>query len=318
LQLHPLSWLDLDSISFSTRPLNSSSRPPLTSSHSSNSNRKRSGRNSNGGNGGNSNGRRQSSNGNGNSRRKSSNNASLPLSPALHLSVPAPREDEAAQTPEEEEEDDLVIVLDAPRRRTPRAPSRRSSYAPTEVGGGQGEEYNLSINGGGVVEDGSSYIDEDDLPTIEFDSDPTHPHLQHYQAGNSSASQIDDTFGDVDRHPDYVGFLPGFLTRARVVSNSKIQEAKLNGSLDIIDLANESHFRDLNEKEDEEPNSTLPFLAPSIPFPNHSTPPQSPGLPTPVPDWNSQPVVLHHPFPQRPSEIALPPSPLSTSPPLPI
>ncbi|GAA5948249.1 hypothetical protein JCM3765_001334 [Sporobolomyces pararoseus] len=378
--LHPLSWLDLDSISFSTRPLNSSisasSRPPLNQSHSSSSNnRKRAGRNSHGNGNGNGNGRRQSGNHNG--RRKSSNNN--PLSPSLHLSVPSPTTDSAPSSPnrrsrneeeEDEDEEDVVIVLNSSSRRPVRSPSRRSSYTASTAGGDESVLIGPNGIGGG---DASSFIDEDDIPTIEFDSDPTSSriqlvHPQHHvgAGGNSSSdSQNGSTAGGIEEEEhqvDYVGFLPGFLARVRASSSSSVgatphvsieEEEEVEeeeegalldspSSLPAFDDNNhsiseddtntpeartersESNAYSFQRSDEKSQTSPLKILAPPIPF--HSTPPQSPSTFAFAHDDHegetntnrSPPPPLYHPFPIRPSQIALPPSPttLINSPPL--
>ncbi|GAA5976200.1 hypothetical protein JCM5350_001379 [Sporobolomyces pararoseus] len=379
--LHPLSWLDLDSISFSTRPLNSStsasSRPPLNQSHSSSSNnRKRAGRNSHGNGNGNGNGRRQSGNHNG--RRKSSNNNNNPLSPSLHLSVPSPTTDSAPSSPnrrsgneederEEEDEEDIVIVLNSSSRRSVRSPSRRSSYAASTVGADESLLSGPNGTGGG---DASSFIDEDDIPTIEFDSDPTSSRLQlvhpQIQAGGGGNSSSDSQNGSVtgggieedEQHVDWVGFLPGFLARVRASSANSLgaaprvsieeeeeeeeeEEGDLLGSPRSLPAFDDNNFpvseedtttpearverteskdaysfHGAEEDEKSQTSPSLEILAPPIPF--HSTPPQSPstfafsareGYEGEANSTRSPPPPLYHPFPIRPSQIALPASP---------
>ncbi|GAA5900888.1 uncharacterized protein JCM6883_004686 [Sporobolomyces salmoneus] len=336
--LHPLSWLDLDSVSFSTRPLNSSSssRPPLSTSNSSTSNnrKQRSGRNSNGISNGN--GRRQSG---GHSGRRKSNNQSNPLSPSLHLSVPSTSNDPISPTTngrhvaeeeeEDEDEEEIVFVLRASSRKPHRSPSRRSSYAASTFGG---DESSLSITAGGGNggEDASSFIDEDDIPTIEFDSDPptnsriqlVHP-LHHQGGGNSSDSQNGSFIAgaeeeEEDQDVDYVGFLPGFLAKIRANGPTEGSEHS-SPVLPSHSTSSEVTTPNAGEKGGGDSSNAYPYDQSSIPF--SSTPPESPSslVLSPVQDstMTGSPPPLYHPFPIRPSQIALPPSPTLVSSPSP-
>lgn len=170
-QVHPLSWLDLDAVSFQgPRPFAPPRSPSLLSSPSGGNQKWRNKRNSSGGSGG----RRPSSG----QRRKSS------TSPTA-APVPPP---ELIDTDDEE----VLIVLDAPMRRrsvNPRqqTPSRRSSYAPDDE------------------HDGPSFIDDDEIPTIDVDeSEPI--------AGGAVMGESED---GTRQHPEYIGFLPSRLSPRR-------------------------------------------------------------------------------------------------------
>lgn len=169
--MHPLSWLDLDAVSFQgPRPFAPPRSPSLLSSPSGGNQKWRNKRNSSGGSGG----RRPSSG----QRRKSS------TSPTA-APVPPP---ELIDTDDEE----VLIVLDAPMRRrsvNPRqqTPSRRSSYAPDDE------------------HDGSSFIDDDEIPTIDVDeSEPI--------TGGAVMGESED---GTRQHPEYIGFLPSRLSPRR-------------------------------------------------------------------------------------------------------
>ncbi|BGP51034.1 hypothetical protein JCM10450v2_006960 [Rhodotorula kratochvilovae] len=139
--IHPLSWLDLDAVSFNgPRALNPPRSPNFPASPNGGSSKWRNKRNSNGFNGG----RRLG----GGQRRKSSASPSAPVPPPEIV---------------DSEDDDVLIVLDAPMRRRsvyPRqqTPSRRSSYAPDE----DGLEHEVS-----------SFVDDDEIPSIDIaDAEP--------------------------------------------------------------------------------------------------------------------------------------------------
>ncbi|GAA5921051.1 hypothetical protein JCM3775_004069 [Rhodotorula graminis] len=174
---HPLSWLDLDAVSFQgPRPLHPPSRSPsLLSSPSGTNAKSRNKRHSNGGNGG----RRTSSN----QRRKSS------TSPSAAPVVPPELIDS--------DDDDILIVLDAPMRRRSanplrQTPSRRSSSAPDD-----------DVPDG---HDGASLVDDDEIPTIDVDeSEPL--------SGGALMGESED---GTRQHREYIGFLPSRLSPRRV------------------------------------------------------------------------------------------------------
>ncbi|GAA5927960.1 hypothetical protein JCM1841_005062 [Sporobolomyces salmonicolor] len=178
--MHPLAWLDLDSVSFSTRQLTPSRPSNFLTSPNFGGSRKRNGRNSHGGGGGGATdmSRRRSTGAN---RRKSGNSPSPPM----------PAE-------EEEDDEDVVIVLDAPGRRNPRQQplSRRVSYL--------ADDDTLD-------QDGSSFADEEEVPSIDVDeAEPI--------VGGSIFTL--NGGGDMREHPEYIGFLPSFLSPNRAASSS--------------------------------------------------------------------------------------------------
>ncbi|GAA6060328.1 hypothetical protein JCM10212_000425 [Sporobolomyces blumeae] len=347
--VHPLAWLDLDSVSFSTRPLNPT-RPPMPGSTPSSSGRKRSGRNSHGSSSNDHRRRQQGGGGGGGGggsggRRRSSNTPSPypPPSPSLHLSgfpmTTATEADEGLLTGGEE--DDIVIVLDAPRRKTS-GPSRRDSYALSirQSTGGGGE-------GGGdedVSGDVSLFVDEDEFNPVEFDSDPNQGHdrlgVPRHPGGNggisSSESQNGSVQGDAmpssstEGLPDYVGFLPGFLLRSKPDTDPTVDVTPAR--LSTTDDASESTDGDdlptgldpsdrTVERDDGEPticaNSTVPLA------PLHTTPPTSPRpsdhLTVPDASPSSRAFEEEEGEPNQvsrpsPTEIALPPSPARSAP----
>ncbi|GAA5870436.1 hypothetical protein JCM8547_004031 [Rhodosporidiobolus lusitaniae] len=199
--VHPLAWVELDSISFSSpRPLNPP-RPPAfhgsPSPHGGGGNNRRKGNRNSWGNG-NSGfdahpgmGRRRSTT---NSRRKSGN----PPPYLAAAATPAPVEDDH---PLNSSDDEVVIVLDAPVRRAPRPQripaSRRSSY--------------LADDDAPLDPDGStSFLDDDELPSIDIDeSEPI--------AGGIVEGQNDD--GE-KLHAGWVGFLPSYLSPGRSSSST--------------------------------------------------------------------------------------------------
>jgi len=239
---------------------------------------------------------------------------------------------------EEEEEDDLVIVLNSASRRPIRSPSRRSSYATSTTGAD--ESLGINGGGGGGREDSSSFIDEDDIPTIEFDSDPATrlqhlAHPPHQRAGeHSSDSQNGE---DEEYHADYVGFLPGFLAKIRAKGPTSQLLDQTPSSFESDTAPSEDSTTPEAEGEslghsfgqDDEEDDTVSFkdLAPPVPIaiPFHSTPPES--LSTFIvtesattdqsPPRSLPRLPLYHPFPIRPSQIALPPSPTLTPSPIP-
>ncbi|GAA5942929.1 uncharacterized protein JCM15063_006161 [Sporobolomyces koalae] len=314
-QVHPLTWLDLDSLSFASRPSNPL-RPALNTSQSSSSHsgRRRAGRNSHGS----GNGRRHSGNTNG--RRKASNTQLL--SPSLHISVPS--EDDIGsfsvnrrEQEEDDEEDDLVIVLNAPRRSV-HTVSRRSSFAPSNAGG----DDSVGIVNGSATEDASSCIDEDDIPTVDLDPDristsqldmlSLERSSTQTRVPNGASFEAEEHEGE---HVEYVGFLPGFLRKARANGHAALLEPhdpidNENDSFHIVEDQTtpdaQERSRKLSPSEDNDSGSTvgLPFASE---YPSHSTPPDSPFLPA------IQCSPMRMPSPLHPSRIPLPASPTLSS-----
>ncbi|GJN93080.1 hypothetical protein Rhopal_006125-T1 [Rhodotorula paludigena] len=183
--IHPLTWLDLDSVSFTNpRPVHPP-RAPYPPSPNQGSQRWRNKRNSYGfgdanGNGGGG-GRRRLSAG---PRRKSSTTPSVAAAPPQEI---------------ESEDEEVLIVLDAPVRRPrvhPRQPpSRRSSYI------GEDDAIDPEV---------SSFLDEEEIPSIDIDdSEPL--------AGGGVAGESEK---GSRLHPEFVGFLPSFLSPGRAPSTS--------------------------------------------------------------------------------------------------
>ncbi|GAA5853443.1 hypothetical protein JCM9279_007239 [Rhodotorula babjevae] len=244
---HPLSWLDLDAVSFQgPRSLHPSSRSPsLLSSPSGGNTKSRNKRQSGGGGGG---GRRTSSN----QRRKSSTSPSAaPVAPPELI---------------DSDDDDVLIVLDAPMRRRSanplrQTPSRRSSYAPDDE----------APDGG---PDGASLVDDDDIPTIDVDeSEPL--------SGGALMGESED---GTRQHREYIGFLPSRLSPRRVfaVTASPTFDA-VECSAFIVENGNASlsvpsFTLDASpEPEDEdEPDSAPPVAQP------HAAPATVAGLDSPV------------------------------------
>ncbi|KAJ8292288.1 hypothetical protein OF846_004596 [Rhodotorula toruloides] len=173
--VHPLAWLDLDAVSFSSpRPLGPPRSPQFLPSPKSSNNRRRSSRQSYQPNEPNGIGRRRS-----NGKRKTS-------APSPTLAIPPATADSLS----DDDDDDVVIVLDAPLRHRPvprRSPSRRSSYV--------GDVEALD-------QDGSSLLDEDEIPSIDIDDgEPI--------AGGAVVGESED---GLRLHPEYIGFLPSYLS----------------------------------------------------------------------------------------------------------
>ncbi|GAA5902354.1 hypothetical protein JCM8208_007267 [Rhodotorula glutinis] len=311
---HPLSWLDLDAVSFQgPRPLHPSSRSPsLLSSPSGNNAKSRNKRHSSGGNSA----RRTSSN----QRRKSSTSPSAaPVAPPELI---------------DSDDDDVLIVLDAPMRRRSvnplrQTPSRRSSYAPDdEIPEGQ---------------DGVSLVDDDEIPTIDVDeSEPL-----------SGGALMGESENGTRQHREYIGFLPSRLSPRRVfalTTESPMLDAVECSTFvvengDVSTLSVPSFTLDASPEPEEEPDSaSRPHIAPQavkvldspeeaptpvvvvktsgLPSPAHEhslspisptspddTTPRMPGPPSP-PTSPERRLSSLQSSPRRPEDTPLPPSPL--------
>ncbi|BGP27070.1 hypothetical protein JCM10295v2_006032 [Rhodotorula toruloides] len=175
--VHPLAWLDLDAVSFSSpRPLGPPRSPQFPASPKSSNNRRRNSRQS----------FQQPTEPNGISRRRSSAKRKPSTSPTLAIPL-------ATAGSLSDDDDDVVIVLDAPLRHRPiprRSPSRRSSYV--------GDDEALD-------QDGGSLLDEDEIPSIDIDEgEPI--------AGGAVVGESED---GLRLHPEYIGFLPSYLSPIR-------------------------------------------------------------------------------------------------------
>ncbi|KAM0749577.1 hypothetical protein T439DRAFT_381884 [Meredithblackwellia eburnea MCA 4105] len=192
--LHPLAWLDLDTVNF-TVPIPHPSKSHFMSSHNNSNGRKnRNNRYSTGpevtggANGGN--GRRKPNN----QRRRSTNSHALDPADADRLAN--------GGTLGDEDDDDVVIVIDTPIRRRPgaaRAPSRRSSYIQDE----DGQSSLLD----------ASFGEDDDVSNVDLDEmdDEERVHLDYtgflptfLTTHPSSGSIVDQATGTSPRSQDPV------------------------------------------------------------------------------------------------------------------
>lgn len=141
--MHPLAWLDLDSISFNTRPPTNTARPALHSTPS--GNRRKGNRSS--GDFGNSNQRRK------NMRRRSSNGSTPYGTPTV-------------PTLEDEEEEEVLILLDSPLRRKSVNPPRDSASRRSSL---LGDDFSYERDHQQQQHETSSTVDDDELSNLDFE-----------------------------------------------------------------------------------------------------------------------------------------------------
>lgn len=191
-QVHPLAWLDLDTVSFNVRPPSNTARPAFNSTPSG---RRKGGRAS----GEFKNNRRT------NTRRRSSNggNGSFGTPPGPPV--------------EDEEEEEVLILLDSPLRRKSiphtNPVSRRSSFL--------GDDFSFEQH------ETSSNLDEDELSNLDFDEAESRS-ARGEPTGTSEYIGFLPTFlkpGNTSRPPSVAGSASPHLGPLSVVEDLVGEEA---------------------------------------------------------------------------------------------
>ncbi|KAK4704110.1 hypothetical protein P7C70_g2106, partial [Phenoliferia sp. Uapishka_3] len=216
--VHPLAWLDLDSVTFSTHLPQSQSRSHFLTSPPIGRNNRRNSRNSSGADSAQFNGhRRRSING----RRRSTNSQSFGTVPPDNLDNHL-----------DEDDDDFVIVLDSPmHKRRPKGPSRRSSFLQDDEGNFLDQSFDDDDVSNVDLDDDSESDDREHLdytgflPT--FLNTPSSPSSNDHStiSANSTLESLSPVQGCVDI-PSPLEFAWGASTTPSVLPQWKLRLAK--------------------------------------------------------------------------------------------